>query len=55
MRTHDIVSGIYTYMGSAAEKYHLDPSSLTKCCKGKSHSCGKHPVTGEKLTWEYAS
>ena len=46
---------IFTYMGGAAEKYHLEPSSLTKCCKGKIHSCGKHPVTGEKLTWEYAS
>lgn len=46
---------IFTYMGGAAEKYHLDPSSLTKCCKGKLRSCGKHPVTGEKLTWEYAS
>ena len=46
---------IFEYMGSAAEKYHLDRSSLTKCCRGKAKTCGKHPVTGEKLKWEYTS
>lgn len=44
---------IFNNMNLACEKYKLDASSLTKCCKGKIKSCGKHPITGEKLVWEY--
>ena len=28
-------------------------SDISKCCRGKKKSAGKHPVTGEKLKWEY--
>lgn len=28
-------------------------SGIGKVCKGERKSAGKHPVTGEKLTWEY--
>lgn len=37
----------------ASNEYHVDPSSIVKCCKGKNKSCGKY--NGEKLTWRYAS
>ena len=29
------------------------PSNISECCKGKRKTAGKHPVTGEKLIWEY--
>lgn len=38
----------------ASRKIGLDPSGITKCCKGKNKSCGRHPETGEKLHWLYA-
>lgn len=44
---------IFNNMTLACRKYNLDPSSLTKCCRGKIKSTGKHPITGEKLTWKY--
>lgn len=28
-------------------------TTISKCCKGKRNSAGKHPTTGEKLHWEY--
>lgn len=37
----------------ASIKYNACPSSITKCCKGKSKSAGKHPITNEKLVWSY--
>ena len=37
----------------ASKKYKLDQSDITKCCKGKKNSCGKHPVTKEVLHWKY--
>lgn len=37
----------------ASIKYGLDESSIIKCCKGKTKSCGKHPSTGQKLIWKY--
>lgn len=27
--------------------------NISKCCKGKQKSCGKHPITYEKLVWRY--
>lgn len=29
-------------------------STIADCCKGMRISSGKHPITGEKLRWEYA-
>ena len=37
----------------AEEKYNVNQSSISKCCKGKLKSAGKLP-TGEKLVWRYA-
>ena len=37
----------------ATIKYNIDSSSITKVLKGKKKSAGKHPITGEKLTWVY--
>ena len=28
-------------------------SGIVNCCQGKRKSAGKHPITGEKLIWEY--
>lgn len=37
---------------NASEKYGVNRGSITSCIKGRLKSAGKHPVTGEKLTWE---
>ena len=37
----------------AAEYYSIDNGTISKCCKGKYKSAGKHPETGEKLKWKY--
>lgn len=29
--------------------------NISMCCNGKRKSAGKHPITGEKLTWRYIS
>ena len=42
---------IFNSLKEASEKYNT--SHISKCCKGKIKSAGKHPVTGEKLIWEY--
>lgn len=44
---------IFDYIGEAQEKYNVDQSNISKCCRGKQKSAGKHPVTGEKLVWRY--
>jgi len=33
--------------------YSISSSSITRCCRHKSKSSGKHPITGEKLVWMY--
>lgn len=38
----------------ACDEFGLDQSGITKCCKYKRKSCGKHPVTKENLHWLYA-
>lgn len=35
----------------AQDKYGILRSSISQCISGKLKSAGKHPVTGEKLTW----
>ena len=37
----------------AEEKYGIHHQDISKCCKNKRKSAGKHPVTSEKLTWRY--
>ena len=36
-----------------AEKYNCNAVAIRGCCKGKGKSCGKHPVTNERLQWCY--
>lgn len=31
----------------------IDYRNLSACCNGKIKSCGKHPITGEKLEWKF--
>ena len=32
---------------------HKSHCNICSCCTGKKKSCGKHPITGEKLHWMY--
>lgn len=44
------------YFGSTREaerKYGINHVNISACCNGKQKSAGKHPITGEKLHWEY--
>lgn len=34
------------------DKYGFSKPNLSKCLNGERKHCGKHPVTGEKLTWQ---
>ena len=38
-------------MSNVTEKYGIPRANIDKCIKGERKSAGKHPVTGEKLTW----
>lgn len=44
---------VFYCISDAARQYNVDKSLIVKCCRGKSKFAGKHPVTGEKLHWEY--
>jgi len=44
---------IFNSILEASKEYKTNKSSISKCCKGKMKSAGKHPETGEKLIWEY--
>ena len=37
----------------ASDFYSICRQDISKACKGKLKSAGKHPVTGEKLIWKY--
>lgn len=38
----------------AANKYGFSKTGITECCRHRQQTCGKHPITGEKLHWVYA-
>lgn len=45
---------IYTSITEAAKDMKIpNTSNISGCCQGKRKSAGKHPITGEKLHWEY--
>lgn len=44
---------IFTTIKEASEKYNIFEQNIIACCKGKRKSAGKHPITKEKLVWEY--
>ena len=37
----------------AHDKYGFSRTGITECCNGYQKTCGKHPITGEKLRWVY--
>lgn len=42
-------------MKYASIKYNVNAGSISSCIKGRLKSAGKHPITGEKLTWKLAN
>lgn len=45
---------IFETILEGANYYNIKSSSdIVSCCRGRQKSAGKHPVTGEKLIWEY--
>ena len=45
---------IFEAVKNARDKYNIKGmSTISECCTGKRKSAGKHPITGEKLEWEY--
>ena len=37
----------------AHDKYGFSRTGITECCNGNQKTCGKHPITREKLHWIY--
>lgn len=44
---------IFECIRSASKIYGIDRSDISRCCKGKAKSAGRHPVTGEKMVWQW--
>lgn len=44
---------IFETVHDACDKYNIHASALIAVCDHKRYSCGKHPITNEKLVWEY--
>lgn len=44
---------IFDCISDASRKYNIGRSRIVACCKLRAKSAGKHPITGEKLHWEY--
>ena len=44
---------IFNCIKEASEKYNINRGNICSCCKGKLKFAGKHPITKEKLVWEY--
>ena len=44
---------IFNTITEAKRKYNSAGYHIPECCRGERKSAGKHPITGEKLVWEY--
>src|SRR5699024_12270838 len=44
---------IFNSCTEACESLEISNTSINNHLKGRTKSAGKHPITGEKLTWEY--
>lgn len=44
---------IFYYLSDASRKYNVNPSGITRCCKGKQRTSGIHPFTKKPLKWAY--
>ena len=47
------INEIYNSIKEAGRKFNIDPSGITRCCKGKQKYAGKHPVTNQEMVWQY--
>lgn len=43
----------FNSLTEASEYYKVERSGIRNACNGKAKSAGKHPITEEKLTWEF--
>lgn len=48
-----ITTGVTFNSVTKAQEWAIQGSKISEVCKGKRKTAGKHPVTGEKLYWEY--
>lgn len=44
---------VYESTYDAKDKTGVNQSNISNCCRGVVKSAGKHPITGEKLRWDY--
>lgn len=44
---------IFEAVREAGRKYNIDATSICRCCQDKRNYAGKHPITKERLVWEY--
>ena len=44
---------LFNYLSEAGRVYDINPSCISRVCKGKQKYAGKHPKTGELLLWKY--
>jgi hypothetical protein len=44
---------VFHCISDASRAYHIDKSAIVANCKGKKNYAGRHPITKEKLHWEY--
>lgn len=45
---------IFWGASEAEEKYGISHSLIIACCRGKRKHTGRHPLTGEPLSWQYS-
>lgn len=43
---------IFNSINEAGRKMNIDCGDISRCCRNKQKSAGKHPITGEKLIWK---
>jgi len=46
---------IFNSIMDASRHYNIHRTTISQCCSGTRESAGRHPVTNEKMMWEYVS
>lgn len=46
---------IFNSISEAARHFNIHQGNISKCLKGERQSAGKHPITKEKLKWQFAA
>lgn len=44
---------VFNSLQEASKKMKISCSGISECCRNKKQTAGIHPITGEKLKWEY--